>query len=318
MQDKHIKDLIKAEALRLGFDACGVARAEAVDHSEYERIKTWLDSGMQGEMSYLEHNEDLRRDPRLLVPGTQSIIMVAMNYYPKTFQSKEQPQIAYYAYGRDYHKVIKKRLDQLLLYIRSEIDPSCQGRSFTDSAPLLERYWAVQAGLGWRGRHGLLIIPRAGSYFFLAALLVSTALEPDKPQANLCGSCQRCLEACPTQALLGGGLMDARRCISYLTIEQSGEISPDLAKNMGKRLYGCDTCQEVCPWNRYARASQIEDFAPRPIIIALDEEMLERMQEEDFRLAFAGSPIKRAGISGLKRSLRAIRSNAKGSPPKHL
>lgn len=298
--------LIKAEALRLGFDACGIAQAEAVPETEYARIEEWLSMGMQGDMSYLERNSDLRRDPRLLFEGTQSLIMVAMNYYPEQKQSPEQPQVAYYAYGRDYHRVVKKRLDQLLKFIQTNIDEGAMGRSFADSAPLLERYWAVKAGLGWRGKNGLLIIPGAGSYFVLGALLTSLPLEADSPQPNRCGSCRRCLDACPTKALFDGGLMDARRCISYLTIEQDREIDPELAEQMGNRLYGCDVCQEVCPWNRFARPTRVEDFAPRPIIHSLNTELIERMQDEDFALAFAGSPIKRAGLSGLKRSLRAI------------
>lgn len=301
--------MIKAEAKRLGFYACGIARADEVEEAEYARIKEWLAMGMQGEMSYLERNENLRRDPRLLLPGTRSLIMVAMNYYPRVKQDNSQPQVAYYAYGRDYHKVLKKRLDSLLAFIQSEVDPTVVGRSFTDSAPILERYWAVKAGLGWRGKNGLLIIPRAGSYFFLGALLVSTELQADSPQISRCGRCRRCLDACPTKALLGEGLMDARKCISYLTIEQTGEIAPEIAERMGNRLYGCDACQQVCPWNRYAQPSEIEDFTPRPIIMSLKAELIELMNEEEFRLTFAGSAIKRAGLVGLQRSLRAIRPN---------
>lgn len=305
----RIEDCIKAEALRLGFYTCGIARAEEVEEREYRAIEDWVEAGMHGEMSYLERNHDLRRDPRRLVEGTRSIIMVAMNYFPSRRQSDEAPQFACYAYGRDYHKVVKKRLDQLLDYIR-QISPSeVSGRSFADSAPLLERYWAVKAGLGWRGKHGLLIIPGAGSFFVLGALLVSLELEADKPQANRCGSCTRCIDACPTRALLGGGLMDARRCISYLTIEQGGEIPQDLAESMGQRIYGCDTCQEVCPWNRKARPTEIADFEIRPAILEASIEGIEMMSEEDFALSFAGSPIKRAGLKGLQRSLRAIRNN---------
>lgn len=301
--------MIKAEAKRLGFYACGIARADEVEGAEYARIKEWLAMGMQGEMSYLERNENLRRDPRLLLPGTRSLIMVAMNYYPRVKQDNSQPQVAYYAYGRDYHKVLKKRLDSLLAFMQSEVDPTVVGRSFTDSAPILERYWAVKAGLGWRGKNGLLIIPGAGSYFFLGALLVSTELQADSPQISRCGRCRRCLDACPTKALLGEGLMDARKCISYLTIEQTGEIAPEIAERMGNRLYGCDACQQVCPWNRYAQPSEIEDFTPRPIIMSLKAELIELMNEEEFRLTFAGSAIKRAGLVGLQRSLRAIRPN---------
>lgn len=300
---------IKAEALRLGFSVCGIAKADKVPESEYLAVEGWVASGMHGSMDYLERNAMLRRDPRLLLEGTKSLIMVAMNYYPREFQDNDHPQFAYYAYGRDYHKVVKKRLDKLLEYIRVHIDPEVKGRSFADSAPLLERYWAVQAGLGWRGKHGLLIIPYAGSYFVLGALLVSIELTPDVPKSSRCGSCTRCIDYCPTKALLGDGQMDARRCISYLTIEQKEEIPNELASKMGKRLYGCDTCQEVCPWNRYARPTQVEDFAPKAGVLRMNSKFLQEMQEEDFELLFAGSPVKRAGLSGLKRSLRAILSN---------
>lgn len=310
-QEEEIKQdiaaQIKAEALRLGFSACGIARATTVREDEYKCVEAWVQEGFHGTMSYLERNTELRRDPRLLLPGTRSLIMVAMNYYPTELQPKEAPQFAYYAYGRDYHKVVKKRLDNLLSFIRSICGKEVEGRSFADSAPLLERYWAVEAGLGWRGRHGLLIIPGAGSYFVLGALLINIDLPPDSPQPNRCGKCRRCLDACPTQALLGDGLMDARRCISYLTIEQSEEIPTELAERMDNRLYGCDACQEVCPWNRYAKPTTIEDFSPRAAILQMRADLLEAMTEEGFSLAFAGSPVKRAGLSGLKRSLRAIR-----------
>lgn len=310
--------MIKAEALRLGFSACGIAKADAVPNEEYSLIEQWLNDGYHGNMSYLERNADLRRDPRLLVEGTQSIIMVAMNYYPSELQDTQAPQFAYYAYGRDYHKVVKKRLDLLLAYIRTHIDDSCTGRSFADSAPLLERYWAVQAGLGWRGKNSLLIIPHAGSYFVLGALLISTVLSPDSPQPNRCGKCTRCLDNCPTKALLGAGYMDARRCISYLTIEQADEIPNELAEKMGNRLYGCDTCQQVCPWNRYASPTTVEDFAPRAAILSIQAHILEQMQEADFSLHFAGSAVKRAGLSGLKRSLRAIKPQLAELQTNHL
>lgn len=306
-----IEQQIKAEALRLGFYACGIARAEEVEAEEYRAVESWVEAGMHGAMSYLERNHDLRRDPRRLVDGTRSIIMVAMNYYPKQIQGEDRPQFAYYAYGRDYHKVVKKRLDCLLRYIQDISGVEVSGRSFADSAPLLERYWAVKAGLGWRGKHGLLIIPGAGSFFVLGALLVSLELEADSPQPNRCGSCSRCIEACPTKALSGAGLMDARRCISYLTIEQEGEIPTPLAELMGSRIYGCDACQQVCPWNRFARPTEVQDFTAKPVILDITPRMIQEMSEEDFTLSFAGSPIKRAGLKGLQRSLRAIQNNMK-------
>lgn len=300
------EERIKAEALRLGFSACGIAQAEAVEEEVYQRVEQWVSEGYHGDMSYLERNHDLRRDPRLLLPGSKSIIMVAMNYYPEQKQADDTLRFAYYAYGRDYHKVVKKRLDKLLQFITSELDPECIGRSFADSAPILERYWAERAGLGWRGKHGLLIIPRLGSYFVLGTLLVSTQLTADKPQPNRCGACSRCIDHCPTQAIIAPQTLDARRCISYLTIEQSGEIPDELASKLGNKLYGCDTCQEVCPWNRYAKPTEITDFAPRAAILSMQRENLESMIDHDFDLHFSGSPVRRAGLIGLKRTLRAI------------
>ncbi|MDO4691859.1 MAG: tRNA epoxyqueuosine(34) reductase QueG [Porphyromonadaceae bacterium] len=310
----HIEEAtqrIKAEAIRLGFSACGIARAEATPDALRESYEAWIAQGFNGEMSYLERNAELRQDPRVLVPGTRSLIVVAMNYYPQTFQPEHLPQFAYYAYGRDYHKVVKKRLDQLLDFIRREIAPEVSGRAFADSAPILERYWAHRAGLGWIGKNGLLIIPKAGSFFFLGELLVNIDLVPDEPMASRCGACTRCLDSCPTKALLAPGVMDARRCISYLTIEQDEEIPHELAELMGARIYGCDACQTCCPWNRFARPTQVEDFRLRTHLLTLDSEALEQMQQEEFDVHFAGQAIRRAGLSGLKRSLRAIRRNLK-------
>ena len=304
----NIEEQIKAEALRLGFSACGIAIAEAVDPSEYAQVEQWVSEGYHGTMSYLERNHDLRRDPRLLVPGCKSVIMVAMNYYPEQKQKTDSLQFAYYAYGRDYHKVVKKRLDQLLQFIQT-LDTECSGRAFADSAPILERYWAVKAGLGWRGKHGLIIIPRLGSYFVLGTLLVSTQLKADSPQPNRCGACSRCIDHCPTQAIIAPQTLDARRCISYLTIEQSEEIPDELAPLIGNKLYGCDTCQEVCPWNKFARPTEVSDFAPRNAIMGMNAELLEEMKDSDFELHFAGSPVRRAGLKGLQRTLRAIKKN---------
>lgn len=307
-------DRIKAEAYRLGFSACGVAQADRIPDEIYKQLHAWVEQGYHGTMDYLDRHHDLRQDPRLLCPGTRSIIIVAMGYYPPESQPKHLPQIARYAYGRDYHRVVKKRLDQLLMFIRSHIAPDVEGRSFSDSAPILERYWAEQAGIGWRGKSGLLLIPQLGSYYVLGTLLVSIPMAPDQPIRSLCGNCTRCLDSCPTGALLAPGLMDARRCISYLTIEQRDEIPDDVARRMGNRLYGCDICQEVCPHNRFARPTTVADFAPRPEVLSLTPDRIERMMPEEFDALFAGSAVRRAGLSGLQRSLRAIRPNIENDP----
>ncbi len=305
-----IKARIKAEAQSLGFSVCGVARAGLVPDEVCRRYDEWIEKNYHGSMDYLERNKELRRDPRKLVEGTRSILMVAMNYYPQVKRKEGSPKIAYYAYGRDYHKVVKKRLDKLLRFIKEEINPEAEGRSFADSAPIMERYWAVQAGLGWVGKNGLLIVPKLGSFFVLGVLMINIDLEPDKEMPNKCGPCRKCIDSCPTNALLGGGLMDARRCVSYLTIENKEEIPEELAKKLGDRLYGCDTCQEVCPWNRLARPTEIEDFYPKDHILSLDYEAIEQMDSESYNQLFAGSPIRRAGLEGLKRSLRAIKSQS--------
>jgi putative iron-sulfur cluster-binding protein len=232
-----------------------------------------------------------------------------MNYYPQQKQHPDAPQFAYYAYGRDYHKVVKKRLDQLLKYMQTELGLEVEGRAFSDSAPIMERYWAERAGLGWRGKNGLLIIPRAGSYFFLGELLVDIDLPCDEPMRSMCGRCERCLKACPTSAFLSPGRIDARRCISYLTIEQKGEIPTELRASIGKRVYGCDACQQCCPWNRYARPTTVEDYKPRERLLALSPEELEAMTEEEYLALFAGTAVKRAGLMGLQRTIRNLRSN---------
>ncbi len=304
---QNITELIKAEALSLGFSVCGVAKAGEVPNEVCQHYDEWLEKNFHGNMSYLERNKELRRDPRKLVEGTRSVIMVAMNYYPKVKRDENSPKIAYYAYGRDYHKVVKKRLDKLLKFIKEHINEEADGRSFADSAPIMERYWAVQAGLGWIGKNGLLIIPKLGSFFVLGVLLLNLELEADKEMPNRCGPCVRCIKSCPTSALLGNGVMDARRCVSYLTIENKDEIPKELADKLGDRLYGCDTCQEVCPWNRLARPTEVEDFHPKEAILSLDYETIEKMENDEYEQLFAGSPIRRAGLEGLKRSLRAIK-----------
>ncbi|MDO4707184.1 MAG: tRNA epoxyqueuosine(34) reductase QueG [Porphyromonadaceae bacterium] len=306
----HIQEeRIKAEARRLGFAACGIAKANEVPNEIYGAYLEALKKGYHGKMSYLERNEYLRRDPRHLIANCRSIIMVVMNYYPKSFQDERQPQFAYYAYGRDYHRVVKKRLEMLLHFIRREIDPKVEGRAFSDSAPILERYWAEQAGLGWIGKNGLLIVPKAGSYFFIGSLLVSLSLNADTPLPNRCGSCTRCLEACPTGALIAPKLMDARRCISYLTIESPEDIPYDLAPHIGNRVYGCDDCQKACPWNRFSKGTLIEDFALRPGLSELSYQTIEEMTQRDFDTLFAGSAIRRISLFKLQANSRVARSN---------
>ncbi len=302
--------LIKDEARRLGFSACGIAPAEDLPLAYQERYRRWLAKGMHADMSYLERNLELRFSPKKLLPGTESIIMVALSYYPSITQHPDAPQIAYYAYGKDYHRVVKRRLDQLLKYIQEKIDSSATGRSFSDSAPVAERYWAWRAGLGWIGKNTLLIQKKAGSFYFLGALFLSIELPPDEPMASLCGDCTSCIDHCPNAALDGVEL-DARRCISYLTIESKGRVPSEYVGTISNRLYGCDTCQIHCPWNRFARPSQEDAFAASQELLSLSFEDLESDPETHLAKLLPGSPMKRAGLDGLMRNWLQLKENRK-------
>ena len=265
MTDQEKKQRIREEALRLGFACCGFATADAVSPTEVASQEQWLAEGKAAGMDYMHRNKPLRYDPRQLVPGAHSIIVVAMNYYPQQPLDEGDARFAYYAYGADYHYVMKQRLEQLLAFVRSAIDPHCEGRAFCDSAPLMERYWAEQAGVGFRGRNGLIIVPGVGSYVFLGEVVSSLSVEPDQPLGIACRGCHACEGACPTCAL-SRGRVDARLCISYQTIENRTDHIPDrVAQRLGGRIYGCDACQQCCPWNRrFARGTVIPSCSHRP------------------------------------------------------
>ena len=293
---------IKAEAARLGFSACGLARAERVDQTQEARFRKWIAEGKHGEMDYLARNIEKRMDPRLLVEGALTIVVVAMNYQPAHLL--EKPPLARYAYGKDYHDVVRERL--LALMQSLNLKPFEDGRAFVDTAPVDERYWAVKAGLGWTGRNGQLIIPRAGSYFFLGELiLVHPADAYDSPKRNLCGNCRACVDACPAGALCGDGSMDARKCLSYLTIEHRGPLSEEAGEQMGDCFYGCDRCAEVCPWNRFARPTQEAAFAPSAELLRMKTEDWRTLDVETYRRLFKGSAVKRVKYEGLKRNIDA-------------
>lgn len=293
---------IKDEALRLGFDACGIATAGAV--SDAPLLSDWLRDGCAAEMSYMHNHFEKRVDPRDLVEGCRSVIVVALNYFPQT-PKELLPHFSYYAYGLDYHEVIKDKLNKLYEFINKEIAP-IQGRMFTDSAPVLERYWAQQAGIGFIGKNTQLILPSKGSYFFIGELLIDLELPADTPINNRCGSCTRCLDACPTHALVRAGRLDARRCISYQTIENKGAISDEVAQVMNDTVYGCDICQQVCPWNRFAIANTTAQFQPSLEFMQLDYERMSEMTQADFSRIFKGSAIKRVGFKGLKRNVEVL------------
>ncbi len=293
---------IKAEALRLGFSACGLAKAVPVNPETAKNFQQWLADGCHAEMAYMENYTDKRLDPRLLVEGTQTIVSVALNYYPQEQIPPGEYQFAWYAYGKDYHDVMKTKLHALLEAIGGE------GRAFCDTAPVLERYWACQAGIGWIGKNSQLILPHAGSCFFLGELFLNWEADRyDTPLQNRCGSCTRCLDACPTHALEAPYRLNSRRCLSYITIEYRGEFSSDTGQKMGKKLYGCDECLHACPWNRFATPCHTPDFRPSPALLNMKKEDWHQLSEEQYKILFKGSAVKRAKYTGLMRNIKAIK-----------
>lgn len=299
---------IKNYAKQLGFDACGFCKAEPIEQEASDRLQEWIGSSYNGEMGYMANNIEKRVDPCLLVEGAKSIISLAMNYYPETKQRTDVPQFAYYAYGKDYHDVMKERLQMLFDFIKTRAE-GVNGRVFCDTAPVMERYWAMKAGLGFIGKNSLLIIPRKGSYFFLGELVLNIELVYDEPCKLSCGNCRRCLDACPTKAIIAPKIIDARKCISYQTIEQKGEIDKTVATRIDNYFYGCDICQQVCPWNRYARPHQTAEFNPSQAFLSLDEDNITDLSIEEYQRIFKGSAVKRAKLSGLKRNIEVWKSN---------
>lgn len=314
-----LKDKIKAEASRLGFFVCGFARAEPVSEAMRRHYLGWLADGRNADMAYLGNNLDKRFDPRLLMPGVKTIVVVAQNYFPARRLPEGEPQIADYALGLDYHDIVKQKLRQLAATVGI-----ADYRAFVDTAPVLERYWAVRAGLGWIGKNQQLIIPHAGSEFFLGELFVTVELPPDEPLPNRCGTCHRCVDACPTHALSlpatcveGYGditRFDARLCLSYQTIENRGELTVGAKAAMGDTFYGCDRCQRACPWNRFAKPSTEPLLQPREELLAMTRQKWENLTEEDYRRLFKGSAVKRAKYEGLMRNIKACLSG-EATPP---
>ena len=312
---------IKAEATRLGFSACGLAPAEAVNETVATSFRQWLADGCQAEMVYMQNYEDKRLDPRLLVEGARTVISVALNYYPETKLPIEEYQIAWYAYGKDYHDVMKKKLNALLEFIMLSSTSSetivpatspltVSGRVFCDTAPILERYWAWRAGLGWIGKNTQLIIPHAGSCFFLGEVIINIVADNyDIPQKSRCGSCTRCIDACPTKALEAPFRLNSERCLSYLTIEYRGDLSPNMGQKMNKKIYGCDECQFTCPWNRYSTPCQTEEFHPSPSLLQMKKSDWQSLTEEQYKTLFKGSAVKRVKYSGLMRNIRIVKES---------
>lgn len=305
MTKSELTQYIKAEALRLGFDVCGIAKAEAVESSTAGFCDLWVKDGYNGTMGYLERNCDKRYDPTLLVEGCRSIIVVALNYTP----SQAIEGISHYAQGEDYHKAVKDRLFLLLKSINDKAP--CNGRQFCDSAPVLERYWAVQAGLGWIGRNHQLIIPQRGSYFFLGELLIDAELDYDKPfEQNHCGECRRCINNCPTAAL-DEHCFDARKCLSYLTIEHRGELPENIGEKMGNCFYGCDRCQTSCPHNRFAKPNNTPELQPTPELLQMTTERWHSLTKEEYDSLFRKSAVERCGYEQLMRNIKEYKKDFK-------
>lgn len=305
IKERHTA-IVKQAAAALGFDFCGIAKAEKLDE-DARRLEKWLQKGMHGKMSYMERHFDLRTDPCLLVPGARSVITLLLNYAPVELQRETAPKVARYAYGHDYHDVIREKLNRFIHELRERIG-AIDGRGFVDSAPVLERTWAKRSGLGWVGRNGNLINRNIGSYFFIATLITDLELDHDDPYArDYCGSCRKCIDACPTEAILPGPVVDGSKCISYFTIELKDQIIPsEMQGKFDNWIFGCDVCQEVCPWNRFAKPTREEAFNPLPEILNFTSREWEALSEEAFGKIFKQSPLKRSKHAGIMRNLSFI------------
>ncbi|MEO8588455.1 MAG: tRNA epoxyqueuosine(34) reductase QueG [Flavobacteriales bacterium] len=296
--------LVKAEAHRLGFLACGIARAGFLEE-EAPRLERWLREGKQGAMGYMANHFDLRLDPRELVPGAKSVISLAYNYHTAPAQEDpEAPKLSTYAYGRDYHKVVRKRLKPLMAFIAAQFGEVAM-RAFVDSGPVMEKAWAQRSGLGWIGKHTNVIRQGAGSFFFLCEIVIDLELEPDPPATDHCGTCRRCIDACPTDAITPYQV-DGTKCISYLTIELKDAIPQEFSGRMANWVFGCDICQQVCPWNRFSKPHSEPEFKPKPELMALSSSEWNGMTEVVFDRLFEGSAVKRTKYTGLERNLRFI------------
>ena len=301
LQTKHIKD----EARRLGFCGVGVARATPLDH-DATRLHGWLDRGYHGTMGWMEENTNRRTDPTNILADAKSVISVALNYYTDVPHSTDAKlgKISRYAWGDDYHEVLLDKLRSLLVYITA-LEPAATGKIYVDTGPMMEKVWAQRAGIGWEGKHTNVITHDHGSWVFLGEIILNMELEVDEPATDQCGSCTLCIEACPTQAIVEPYLLNANLCISYLTIEYRGEIATELGEKFDRWIYGCDICQDVCPWNhKFAVPTSLNQFLPRKETAAPDIMEFSGMTQEEFSATFRKSPIKRTKLSGMKRNAK--------------
>ena len=302
---KRNSQLVKRLAKEIGFSSCGISKARFL-HEEEKKFEDWLRQGYQGSMSYLERNFDKRLDPTKLVPGAKSVISLSYNYFPpKKLISENSFIISKYAYGRDYHKVLRNKLKKLFTKIRDKIG-EVEGRVFVDSAPIHERAWAKLSGVGWIGKNSLLINKNQGSYFFLAEIICDLDLEYDEPVLNRCGNCTRCIDACPTDAITKAQVIDANKCISYLTIENKEKIPKELKGSINNSIFGCDICQDVCPWNKKSVPHNEKEFLPKKELRDLKKKDWIELTEDTFNKIFEGSAVKRTKFQGLKRNIKAV------------
>lgn len=299
------KTIIKEEAKRLGFDDCGISKAEFLE-DEAPRLEKWLHNQMNGKMTYMENHFDKRLDPRLLVPGAKSVVSLILNYFPSQVQNKEAPKISKYAYGEDYHFVIKDKLKALLNFIQDEIG-QVNGRVFVDSAPVMDKSWAAKSGIGWLAKNSNLINKKRGSFFFIAELILDLDLEPDAPTLDHCGTCTRCIDACPTQAIVQPYVVDGSKCISYLTIELKESIPDEFKDKMDDWMFGCDVCQDVCPWNKFSLPHREERFDPNVQLLSMSKKDWKDLTHEVFSKVFKKSAVKRTKFEGLKRNIKFLK-----------
>lgn len=305
---EQYSNLIKTHAKRLGFDSCGIAKADFLEE-EAPKLEEWLKKGFHGKMGYMENHFDKRLDPRLLVDGAKSVVSLSYNYFPSEVQQDETYKIAKYAYGEDYHHVVKNKLFELLEVMRDEIG-EVNGRCFVDSAPVMERSWAEKAGLGWAGKNSLLIQKRKGSFFFLAELIIDLELMYDFPfKTDHCGNCTKCIDMCPTEAILPNNTIDAKKCISYLTIELRDNIPTQFKDKMDGWMFGCDICQDVCPWNKASKPNKERLFSPKENLLKMDKHDWTELTEETFKKVFKKSAVNRAKLKGLKRNIRFLQKD---------
>jgi epoxyqueuosine reductase len=298
--------LIKQEAKRLGFESCGIAKADFLEE-EALNLENWLKNGFHGKMNYMENYFDKRLDPRLLVDDAKSVISLSHNYFPQELQNIDTYKIAKYAYGEDYHHIIKAKLKELTFFIENLIG-QVNGRAFVDSAPVLERAWAEKSGVGWRGKNSLLLQKNKGSFFFLAELIIDAELAYDNPFiTNHCGTCTKCIDACPTNAILPNNTLDGSKCISYFTIELKDEIPTSMKGKFEDWVFGCDICQDVCPWNRFSKPHSEEKFIPHPDLLSMSKKDWEEITIDVFQKIFKKSAVKRTNYAGLVKNISFLK-----------